>query len=119
MEVPIDFSKAKKLKEVEFQLTARSTRWFTETLETIPSDNGGFKQISIRLPSRLRNWANHERSAHWDELDRLLVHLSKLRKIDTKVIHNKGYLEEETEFIDRMLPQMVGEGSVELVAPSS
>ena len=106
---------------MEFQLTPVSIRWFTESLKTISSNNGSFKQISIRFPLKLYSKENFSEEMHreWTELDELLIRLSEPGKIHTKVICNKGCSKKEKKFMEDMLPRMAGEGRFELVVDDS
>lgn len=108
---PIDFSKAKSLKQVTVPVDECYILWTIESLKTIKPENQDFKLIVICFPSDIcKPWGSvgEEYYQKFKGLDKVLTQLWKLQKICTVVKHLKeGVLD-----IKYLLPGIVEGGGL-------
>ena len=83
---PIDLSKAKKLKGVAFEVDQKYIEWFTKSLETIPPEKEGLEQILIHFADGPKFWDSWKRDNQIEDLDNILVRLSELDGVRTRVV---------------------------------
>jgi hypothetical protein len=125
--VPIDLSKATKLKDVVFQPNSWRVEWIATTLQTITPKHRDLQQISIRVAPQSTiviagPGANGEPTigepirGRCLGLDHLLVQLWVSHSIRPKVMYTgkdmRGY-------IGRLLPEIAERGIVDLVECAS
>lgn len=121
----IDFSKATRLKEVEFNLTQIEVVWIAMALKTLTYKNRDLREILLHIfvesspedePDNVREPIGDEVHKQWVDLDQVLVQLWESNAIHTKVIYPTRREEEETrEYIGTLLPEMVRRGIVEMM----
>jgi hypothetical protein len=107
---PIDFSKAKKLKEVILKLEGIRDVSTAMALKTLTPDHRDLRQISIcvvvndQFNDGKRFEEIHRR---WMDLDRFLAQLREYTAFDTQVTYIKGEVGEGIhERVERLFPEM-------------
>ena len=99
-QVPIDLSKATRLRSVGFGHGSLSfyCEWVTTALKTITSEHRDFQKISIRVPypifpyreAIIGDSAAGPR-AGWSDLDHLLIQFWESGSVSLKVIYPRNY----------------------------
>lgn len=120
----IDFSKARKLKEVTFRCGTTHIMWIISALRTITSEHEDLQQISIHIPyypsyiadpANIRGIVGEEVYRQWMDLDHLVVQFWESRTIRPKIMHlaaEKGLM---VACIGVLLPEITKRGISELV----
>ncbi|KAF9789289.1 hypothetical protein BJ322DRAFT_1177224, partial [Thelephora terrestris] len=114
----VDFSRATKLKGVEFQLEDLSDVSAVMALKTLIADYRDFQEITICLPdddSVDGRRQTEEVHGQWMDLDRFLAHLWKPDAFRVWLIYRTRGEGEACELAEWLLPEMTKKGIVELV----
>ena len=87
---PLNLSGTTELKGVAFLLDPEHMNWFTESLETIPSEKKGLEEVLIRFAGywddpKLRE-VGEERNQQCKDFDNALVRLSELGGVRTRAV---------------------------------
>ena len=94
MQLPLDFSKATKLKSIRFLFGRPSVRWISVALQTIKSKNLEYIAIHQGIPIRENREVGEELLPEWHELDRLLVQFWTSLSIYPDLVDETGDLRE-------------------------
>ena len=96
--IPIDLSKATKLREVAFRCGSMTNGcgWIITALNTITSEHRDLKQISVQVPypsdeghrrrSIIERAEAEGRGRRWSDLDSLLVGFWESRSVSSKIV---------------------------------
>jgi hypothetical protein len=122
----IDLSKAKKLKDIAFQLNWWAVEWVITALQTITLKHQDLRQITIevshflslfRIYADIRPAIGETIFGQWVELDRLLVKFWESRSILPRVVYTMG--QDMGDCIGILLPEVTKRGIIDLVGRAS
>ena len=119
--VPIDLSRATKLRDTSFQILLLGVGWIAQALKTITHHHRDFRQISfimsdVRSLSRvdIGQATSDPAFGQWSELDRLLIEFWDTRSIHLSVSYST--LGEKWRKMDQLvkglLPEMAKRGLI-------
>ena len=115
-QIPIDLSKATKLRSVAFGHGSLSyhCEWVTTALKTITSEHRDFQEISIHVPyptfpyreDIIGDSAAGPR-AGWSDLDHLLIQFWESGSVSLEVVYlrNCGETSVDKDWVARVLPE--------------
>ena len=121
--IPIDLSKATRLRDICFKLASLAVEWVIQALQTITRNHVDFRSIDIRV-SYIRALAGDDANPRqvveeqvrdrWSELDRLLVQFRDSRSICLGLSYRAptGQKEKMEECMRFLLPEVTREGSI-------
>ena len=123
--VPIDLSKATKLKGAVFRLDSEGIEWVTLALRTVTPEHRALRQISIYVPHwfpflslgvNIRPVLREENSKRWSDLDHLLFQFWESHSIRPRVgckgLGEKG--QNLVHFIGFLFPKTMQRGIIDL-----
>jgi hypothetical protein len=125
--IPVDLSKATRLKDATFSCGTPSVLWIIVALQTITLKYQDLQKISIYAPhtftldgagANIRRIAGETAYRQWLDLDRLLVQFWESRSIRPRIVHSgasREGKEEATNCIRCLLPEITRRGIIHLV----
>ena len=119
--LPLDLSKALKLKDAEFWSNGPSVQWIATTLETAKAKN--LRRITICPILDFGGPIGEAIRQEWQDLDRLLVDLWTSRSVRPRVAPVRYMMWEREnspeEFVASLLPELTSRGAVDAVLDRS
>jgi hypothetical protein len=113
-----DLSKATKLRHAVFRLHRDYPIWITMALKTIASERTELR-ISLHVPvyrGSIASSFDEEVGRQWADLEFTLIRLWESHGVRTRVVYDPGEEKGEArEYIERLLPEVMKRGIIELV----